>query len=113
MNAVGDDYTLSTSLTDSVGMDNVGVAGTQSLGYLHRYATDRVLIEASADGRLSKRLQKVTTDGTLSSRRPAADTSVPSSSELKSNFGSRRRQSVRDQKLPQPASALHPSPSKR
>ncbi|KAL8714482.1 MAG: hypothetical protein Q9225_006568, partial [Loekoesia sp. 1 TL-2023] len=69
--------------------------------------------DVAVQGRPPKRLQKSTTDGNLAARRPGADTLIPSNSELKSNFGSRRRQSVRDQKLPQPASTLQPSPSKR
>ncbi|KAL9002625.1 MAG: hypothetical protein Q9188_004460 [Gyalolechia gomerana] len=39
--------------------------------------------------------------------------STPSASDLKSNFGSRRRQSVKDPKSSQPASTVQLSPSKR
>ncbi|KAL8829059.1 MAG: hypothetical protein Q9170_006332 [Blastenia crenularia] len=65
------------------------------------------------EARPSKRLQKSTTDVNIAAHRPATDASTPPISELRSNFGSRRRQSVRDHKLQQPASTLQPSPSKR
>ncbi|KAL8942907.1 MAG: hypothetical protein Q9216_001382 [Gyalolechia sp. 2 TL-2023] len=67
-----------------------------------------------ADGRPSKRVQKNTTERNIAARRLGTDTtSTPSASDLKSNFGSRRRQSVKDPKLSQPASTVQLSPSKR
>ncbi|KAL8686400.1 MAG: hypothetical protein Q9218_007133, partial [Villophora microphyllina] len=93
MSAVGEEYPVQPKASESIGMAAMGLG---------------------ADGRTSKRFQKSTSDGNIALRRPdGSDASTTSTIGLRSNLGSRRRQSVRDQKEPQPPSALHPSPSKR
>ncbi|KAI4186999.1 MAG: hypothetical protein LQ346_005575 [Caloplaca aetnensis] len=69
MSAISREYAFEPKLAGPIGMDNVGVA----------------------DGRPSKRFQKSTSDGSIVFRRPAPDSSTTTTSELKSNFGSRRR----------------------
>ncbi|KAL8926366.1 MAG: hypothetical protein Q9172_001817 [Xanthocarpia lactea] len=92
MGAVGEDYPFQSNSGEPAGMDNGRMA---------------------ADGRPSKRFQKSSTEGNLAQRRPGPDAFTASSSDVRSNLGSRRRPSVRDQKGPQAPSALHSSPSKR
>ncbi|KAI4118399.1 MAG: hypothetical protein LQ338_007412 [Usnochroma carphineum] len=92
MSPVNSEYTFESKLSGSTAMDNLGSA---------------------ADGKPPKRFQKSTSDASIALRRPPHDGSSTSTSELRSNFGSRRTQSVRDQKASQPPPALHPSPSKR
>ena len=82
----------------------------QQTGYLRQHAMDRLLMELPADGSTPKRFQKGTSDGDIALRRPAPDSTNP---DLRSNFGSRRRQSIRDQDGPQPTPILQRSPSKR
>ncbi|KAL8768007.1 MAG: hypothetical protein Q9209_005678 [Squamulea sp. 1 TL-2023] len=91
MSALSENYALHPESTEPASTDN-GIA---------------------ADGRPSKRFQKSSTEGNLALRRPGPDAFTASSSDLRSNFGSRRRQPIGDQKGPQAPSALHSSPSKR
>ncbi|KAL8631074.1 hypothetical protein Q9189_003185 [Teloschistes chrysophthalmus] len=89
MSALGEGYIAQHKVSDSVGTESTALG---------------------ADTRTSKRFQKSTSDGNIALRRPGPDASTTG---LRSNLGSRRRQSVRDQKEPPPSLALHPSPSKR
>ncbi|KAL9016223.1 MAG: hypothetical protein Q9185_006423 [Variospora sp. 1 TL-2023] len=66
-----------------------------------------------ADGRPSKRFQKTASDGNSAVYQPLSDASTTSTAGLRSNFGSRRRQSVRELKTSQNAPVLQASPSKR
>lgn len=113
MSAISGDYAFESNPVGPVGMDNVGTAGTCRPGYLRQYAIIRLLIQSTADGRPSKRFQKSSLDESIALSRPVPDAFTTSTSGLKSNFGSRRRQSIRDPKASQPPPALHPSPSKR
>ncbi|KAL8965388.1 MAG: hypothetical protein Q9183_003877, partial [Haloplaca sp. 2 TL-2023] len=114
MNALSETYRAQSKLPDPTDrMDNPNVGNTQQAGYLRQTAANRSFTEASAAGRPSQRFPKSTSDGNIALRRPAPEPSSAATTGLRSNFGSRRRQSVRDQKEPQPPSSLHSSPSKR
>ncbi|KAL8844981.1 MAG: hypothetical protein Q9176_000653 [Flavoplaca citrina] len=89
MSAVGEEYSFRSKPTQLASMDNG---------------------DLPADGRPSKRFQKSSTEGNLALRRPGPDAFTASSSDVRSNLGSRRRQPVKDQK---PPPALQSSPSKR
>ncbi|KAL8695695.1 MAG: hypothetical protein Q9224_003230, partial [Gallowayella concinna] len=113
MSTVGENYTFHPRLLEPEGVDNAGVPGTYPRGHLPEHAKNRLLMEAPADGRPSKRFQKSSTEGNLALRRSGPDASTALSSNLRSNFGSRGKSSIRDQKGSQPPTALHSSPSKR
>ncbi|KAL8815170.1 MAG: hypothetical protein Q9223_005669 [Gallowayella weberi] len=92
MSTISDNYTFHPSLLEPEGVDNAGVP---------------------ADGRPSKRFQKSATEGNLSLRRSGPDAPAASSSDFRSNFGSRGKPFFRDQNGSQAPTALHASPSKR
>ncbi|KAL9008688.1 MAG: hypothetical protein Q9173_006209, partial [Seirophora scorigena] len=92
MSAASRDYAFESNLPGPARMDNIGVG---------------------AGGRPSKRSQKTASDGSIALHQPAPDASTTSTPGLRSDFGSRRTQSIRDQKFSQQASPLHSSPSKR
>lgn len=45
MATVGNDYTFQANVSDPVGVDNAGVAGTYPEGHLPCYAMDRLLMD--------------------------------------------------------------------
>ncbi|KAL8993448.1 MAG: hypothetical protein Q9169_006335 [Polycauliona sp. 2 TL-2023] len=92
MGAVDEDYSFQSKPAEQPSIDNGDMA---------------------VDGRPAKRFQKSSTQGNLAWRRPGPDAFTAPSADVRSTLGSRRRQSVKEQKGPQPSSALHSSPSKR
>ncbi|KAL8696407.1 MAG: hypothetical protein Q9201_007675 [Fulgogasparrea decipioides] len=92
MSAVSEEYVVQPKLSGPARIDSTGVG---------------------ADGRPSTRFQKSTSDANIALRRPAPDVSTASAVGSRADLGSRRRQSVREQKEPQAPSAIHSSPSKR
>ncbi|KAI4095032.1 MAG: hypothetical protein LQ344_001879 [Seirophora lacunosa] len=68
---------------------------------------NRLLIQRTAGGRPSKKSQKTASDGSIALHQPAPDASTTSTPALRSNFGSRRTQSIRDQKISQQPSVSH------
>lgn len=111
MSALGEGYIAQHKVSGPIMTDSTGLGGKHNSGCLRHHARIRSLMELLADARTSKRFQKSTSDGNMALRRPGPD--APTTTGLRSNLGSRRRQSVRDQKEPPPSLALHSSPSKR
>ncbi|MCJ1386307.1 hypothetical protein MMC17_009433 [Xylographa soralifera] len=82
------------------------------LGFLHDWSRIPQLTEIVIEGRGRKRLQKSPSFKSLSSRRPEEPPST-AISEPRSNIASRRRQSLRDSRVPLGARPLQRSPSKQ
>lgn len=110
---MGDDYSFQSKPAGLASMDNGDMPGMYPTAHFRSYAMNRCLMNPTADGRPFKKFQKSSTEGNLTLRRPGPDALTASSSDVRSNLGSRRRQPVKDQKSTQAPAALHSSPSKR